>query len=151
MSWNKIWYETIALFILGIIEIFFCILWNSYSYIQNWDSKIYITCEYVFWCFADRASQYNLSNWPTKCTNSCFILSLLYASTCFEHYVLIIRRLKLYYTASGIITPSKKVAFIQLLKLFGVHLLYINCRIYRKCNLAVVNPYRTNVENRVSS
>jgi len=25
--------------------------------------------------------------------------------TCFEHYVLIIRRSKLYYTASGIITP----------------------------------------------
>ena len=35
----------------------------------------------------------------------CFIISLLYASTCFEHYVLIIRRSKLYYTASGIITP----------------------------------------------
>ena len=25
--------------------------------------------------------------------------------TCFEHYVLIIRKSKLYYTASGIITP----------------------------------------------
>ena len=34
-----------------------------------------------------------------------FIISLLYLSTCFEHYVLIIRRSKLYYTASGIITP----------------------------------------------
>jgi len=33
-----------------------------------------------------------------------FIISLLYASTCFEHYVLIIRRSKLYYTASGIVT-----------------------------------------------
>jgi len=33
-----------------------------------------------------------------------FYSSLLYASTCFEHYVLIIRRSKLYYTASGIIT-----------------------------------------------
>ena len=33
------------------------------------------------------------------------IISLLYASTCFEHYVLIIRWSKLYYTASGIITP----------------------------------------------
>ena len=32
-------------------------------------------------------------------------MSLLYASTCFKHYVLIIRRSKLYYTASGIITP----------------------------------------------
>ena len=28
----------------------------------------------------------------------------LYACTCFEHYVLIVRRSKLYYTASGIIT-----------------------------------------------
>jgi len=27
----------------------------------------------------------------------------LYASTCFEHYVLVIRRLKFYYTAPGII------------------------------------------------
>ena len=34
-----------------------------------------------------------------------FIISLLYASTCLEHYVLIIRGSKLYYTASGIITP----------------------------------------------
>jgi len=37
--------------------------------------------------------------------NSCFIISLLYSSTCFEHYVLIIRMSKLYYTANGIITP----------------------------------------------
>ena len=35
----------------------------------------------------------------------CFIISLLYASTCFENYVLIIRRSKLCYTAYGIITP----------------------------------------------
>jgi len=33
-----------------------------------------------------------------------FLISLLNASTCFEHYVLIIRRSKLYYTASGIVT-----------------------------------------------
>ena len=39
-----------------------------------------------------------------KCTKSYFIISLLYASTCFEHYVFTIRRSKLYYTASGIIT-----------------------------------------------
>ena len=32
-------------------------------------------------------------------------MSLLYSSTCFEHYVLIIRRSKLDYTVSGIITP----------------------------------------------
>ena len=34
-----------------------------------------------------------------------FIMSLFHASTCFEHHVLIVRRSKLYYTASGIITP----------------------------------------------
>ena len=33
-----------------------------------------------------------------------FTISLFHASTCFEHHVLIMRRLKLYYTASGIIT-----------------------------------------------
>ena len=31
-------------------------------------------------------------------------ISLFHASTCFEHHVLIIRRSKLHYTASGIIT-----------------------------------------------
>jgi len=36
--------------------------------------------------------------------NSSFIISLLFASTCFEHYVIIIRRSKFCYTASGIIT-----------------------------------------------
>ena len=36
--------------------------------------------------------------------NFCFT-SLFHASTCFEHHVLIIRRSKLYYAASGIITP----------------------------------------------
>jgi len=38
----------------------------------------------------------------------------------------------------------KKVVFIQLLRLCGVYLLYINCWIYRKCNLTVVKtclPY----------
>ena len=35
----------------------------------------------------------------------CFTISLFHASTCFEHHVLIVRRSKLYYTASGIITP----------------------------------------------
>jgi len=34
----------------------------------------------------------------------CFTVSLFHASTCFEHHVLIVRRSKLYYTASGIIT-----------------------------------------------
>jgi len=35
------------------------------------------------------------------------MISLLCASTCFEHYVLIISRSKLYYTASGVITPCR--------------------------------------------
>jgi len=35
----------------------------------------------------------------------CFTISLFQASTCFEHHMLIVRRSKLYYTASGIITP----------------------------------------------
>ena len=35
----------------------------------------------------------------------CFTISLFHASTCFEHHAVIIRRSKLYYTASGIITP----------------------------------------------
>ena len=34
-----------------------------------------------------------------------FTISLFHASTCFEHHVLIVRRSKLYYTASDIITP----------------------------------------------
>jgi len=37
--------------------------------------------------------------------NIVFIIGLLYASTSFEHYVLIIKTSKLYYTASCIITP----------------------------------------------
>ena len=35
----------------------------------------------------------------------CFTISLFHASTCLEDHVLIVRRSKLYYTASGIITP----------------------------------------------
>ena len=36
--------------------------------------------------------------------NFCSTVSLFHSSTCFEHHVLIIRRSKLYYTSSGIIT-----------------------------------------------
>jgi len=36
--------------------------------------------------------------------NFCFPISLFHASTCFQHHQLIIRRSKLHYTASGIIT-----------------------------------------------
>ena len=46
-----------------------------------------------------------LSNWPTWCTKFCFTVSLFHAFTCFEQHVLIVRRSKLYYTASDIITP----------------------------------------------
>ena len=35
----------------------------------------------------------------------CCTISLFRASACFEHHVLIVRRSKLYYTASGIIKP----------------------------------------------
>ena len=35
---------------------------------------------------------------------NCFTISLFHASTCFEHRVLVVRRSKLYYTASGVIT-----------------------------------------------
>ena len=34
-----------------------------------------------------------------------FTISLFHACTCFEHHVLIVRRSKLYSTASGVITP----------------------------------------------
>ena len=37
--------------------------------------------------------------------SACFTISLFHASACFEHHMLIIRKSKLYYTASGIITP----------------------------------------------
>ena len=47
--------------------------------------------------------------------NFCLTRSLFHASTCFEHHVLIIRRSKLYYTVSGIIT-LKQVSGLKLLK-----------------------------------
>jgi len=37
--------------------------------------------------------------------NFCFTISLFHASTYFQHHALIMRRSKLHYTASGIITP----------------------------------------------
>jgi len=40
----------------------------------------------------------------SKGTNSCFIISLLYSATCFEHCCAHHQGVKLYYTASGIIT-----------------------------------------------
>ena len=73
-------------------------IWNR---TENWEAP---NCQYhKLWCFADRASRYNLSNWPTLCKNSCFIISLLYSSTCFEHCCAHHQELKLYYTASSIV------------------------------------------------
>ena len=42
--------------------------------------------------------------------NLYFTISLFHASTCFEHQVLIIRKSKFYYTASGIFTPICVIA-----------------------------------------
>jgi len=53
------------------------------------------------WRFADRASQY-LTNLTHKI---CFTISFISCLYMFRAHVLIIRRLKLHYTASGIITP----------------------------------------------
>jgi len=60
-----------------------------------------------FLCFADRASQYNLSNWPAQCTNSCFIISLLYAFTCFEHCCVHHQEVKVVLPVSGIVTHCR--------------------------------------------
>ena len=62
------------------------------------------TNTHIFLYFADRASQYSYLN-INQLDALNFIKSLFHASTYFEHHVLIVRRAKLYYTASGIITP----------------------------------------------
>ena len=51
----------------------------------------------------------------------CFAISLFHASTCFEHYVFVIRRSKLHYTASGIIT-LKQVSGLKLLKYNSINI-----------------------------
>ena len=53
--------------------------------------------------------------------NFCFTISLFHASTCFERYVLIIRRSKLHYTASGIIT-LEQVNGLKLLKYNSINM-----------------------------
>ena len=68
----------------------------------RWSEKWPIFFLYIY--FADRASQYIYLNIKQLDAVN-FIMSLFHASTCFEHHVLIVRRSKLYYTASGIITP----------------------------------------------
>ena len=72
------------------------------------------TRTHKFWYFADRASQYIYLN-INKLDELNFVMSLFHAFTCFEHHMLIVRRSKLYYTASGIIT-LKQVSGLKLLK-----------------------------------
>ena len=50
-----------------------------------------------------------------------FTISLFHAFTCFEHYVLVIRRSKLYYTESGIVT-LKQVSGLKLLKYNSINM-----------------------------
>ena len=53
--------------------------------------------------------------------NVYFTISLFRAFTCFEDHVFIIRRSKLYYTASGIIT-LKQVSRLKLLKYNSINM-----------------------------
>jgi len=50
-----------------------------------------------------------------------FTINLFHASICFEHNVLIIKRSKLYHTASGIIT-LKQVSGLKLLKYNSINM-----------------------------
>jgi hypothetical protein len=51
-----------------------------------------------------------------------FIISSLYTSTCFENYVLVIRRSKLCYTVSGIVTLCRWLSGAQVERvLVGMH------------------------------
>jgi hypothetical protein len=62
--------------------------------------RVYFICKllYMFRVFISVINQLDALHF-------CFTLSLFHASTCFEHFVLIIMRSNLHYTASGIITP----------------------------------------------
>jgi hypothetical protein len=59
---------------------------------------------FFMYFFADRASQYIYLN-INQLDALNFIMSLFHASTCFEHMCSSSGGQKLYYTASGIITP----------------------------------------------
>jgi len=59
-----------------------------------------------FWHLTDRATQsIYLSNWPNWCTKFLFYNKFISCLYMFRAHVLIIRRSKLHYTSSGIITP----------------------------------------------
>jgi len=67
----------------------------SFFFLQRYNIR------WIFWRFADRASQY-LTNLLHKI---CFAISFISCLYMFRAHVFIIRRSKLHYTASGIITP----------------------------------------------
>jgi len=71
---------------------------HKYSYINNIPTFFDVLLTVHLSIFTSVINQLDAQN-------VCFTISLFHASTCFEHYVLIIRRSKLHYTASGIITP----------------------------------------------
>ena len=61
-----------------------------------------------------------------------FTISLFHVSKCFEHHVLIVRRSKLYYTASGIIT-LKQVSGLKITKITKIIKIYKYEHIVVKC------------------
>jgi len=86
--------------------------------VTNWDETMWLASQLLYtslsanwlseFCrFADRASQY-LTNLMYKI---CFTISFISCLYMFRAHVLIIRRSKLYYTASGIITPIGVMQF----------------------------------------
>jgi len=78
----------------------------------------------------DRDLNMSISQYLTNLMHKiCFTISLFHASTCFKHHVLIIRRSKLHYTASGIITQVwwylklivKQILCIKLVKYWDIY------------------------------
>jgi hypothetical protein len=65
-----------------------------------------------FYVFADRASWYDLSQSPTWCTNSLFLI-ILQSSICFEQYYSHNLEVTHINTASGVVTVCKWLACAQ--------------------------------------
>jgi hypothetical protein len=76
---------------------------NELFHFTQW--KLMLTMNY--WCFADRASWYNLSQWPTWCTNSEYIFYNPLHVHVSSNNLLILRRSNCTNTSSGIVTLSK--------------------------------------------
>ena len=86
-------------------------------YFQSDLSTIFVLCSHIKkYLFMTLKLIVILAINQLNAQNLFFIISSLYASTCFKHYELIIRGSKLYYTASGIITPVIHFTNIQNLK-----------------------------------